>query len=60
MMGIAGWIIIVVGTWGAVHNNHEVIRFSGGASWMTPSMRRWSAIFVVLFGGALVVGSFFV
>jgi hypothetical protein len=56
-MGIAGWVIASVGTWGFIHNNGQVVRFSGGASWMPPGLRRLSAILVVLFGVALIVGS---
>ena len=56
-MGVAGWLIASVGAWGAIHNNGQVIRFSGGASWMSPGMRRFSAITVLLFGIALIVGS---
>jgi len=56
-MGVAGWLIASVGFWGTTHNNGQVIRFSGGASWMSPGLRRISAITVLLFGVALVVGS---
>jgi len=56
-MGVAGWLIAAVGTWGFIHNNGQVIRFSGGASWMSPGMRRISAITVLLFGVSLIVGS---
>jgi len=56
-MGIGGWLIAAVGAWGAIHNNGQVIRFSGGASWMSPGMRRLSAMTVLVFGVALIVGS---
>jgi len=57
MMGVAGWITILVASWSVFHNNGQVIRFSGGASWMSPGMRRFSGILVLLFGTSLVVGS---
>lgn len=57
LMGVAGWIIAFVGTWGAIHNNGQVIRFAGGASWMSPAMRRLWAIVLVVFGVSLIVAS---
>jgi len=57
MMGVAGWIVVLVAAWGAIHNNGQVVRFSGGASWMSPSMRRVAAVITLLFGALLVVGS---
>ena len=56
-MGVAGWIIASVGSWTAIRNNGQVIRFSGGASWMSPSMRRFWGIVLVLFGACLIAGS---
>jgi hypothetical protein len=56
-MGMAGWIIAFVGSWAAIRNNGQVIRLSGGASWMSPSMRRFWAIVLVLFGASLIAGS---
>jgi hypothetical protein len=57
MMGVAGWIIVLAASWAVFHNNGQVIRFSGGASWMSPGMRRFSGILLLLFGASLVVGS---
>jgi hypothetical protein len=56
-MGVAGWIIAFVGVWGFIHNGGTTVRLSGGASWMSPAARRFWAVVVVLFGGALIVGS---
>jgi hypothetical protein len=57
LMGVAGWIIAFVGSWAALRNNAEVIRASGGASWMSPSARRFWGIVLVLFGACLIAGS---
>ena len=56
-MGVAGWIIAFVGSWAVLHNNGAVIRLSGGASWMSPSARRFWGIVLVLFGAGLIVAS---
>lgn len=56
-MGVAGWIIAAIGAYAAINNNGQVIRLSGGASWMSPGARRFWGIAVVLFGVALIAGS---
>jgi len=56
-MGVAGWIIAAVGAWAVVRNNGQVIRASGGASWMSAGARRFWGVLVVLFGVSLIVGS---
>jgi hypothetical protein len=57
LMGVGGWIIVFVGAWAAIRSNGLVIRASGGASWMSPAMRRFWGIVLVLFGACLVAGS---
>ena len=57
LMGVAGWIIAAVGYWGFLHNDGQVVRLSGGASWMSPGARRFWAVVVLLFGVSLIVGS---
>jgi hypothetical protein len=57
LMGVAGWIIAFVGAWAAIRNNGQVIRLSGGASWMSPSQRRFWGIVLVLFGACLIAAS---
>jgi len=56
-MGVAGWIIAAVGVYAAIRNNGQAIRFSGGASWMSPGVRRFWALVQTLFGVSLIVGS---
>ena len=57
LMGVAGWVIVAVGAWAVIRNNGQVIRASGGASWMSPGARRFWGILVVVFGVTLIVGS---
>jgi hypothetical protein len=56
-MGVAGWIIAAVGTYATIRNNGQATRFAGGASWMSPTMRRFHALTLVIFGACLIASS---